>query len=119
MDQQVLEDCKQKLHELRERLTTEVQSGEQSILEAAQSPGDGSHLPTHAADQDSGGVENNVATTLQQTQMLQAVDAALARVSAGVYGVCEECAGRIAPLRLEAIPYTPYCFDCASKLEGE
>jgi RNA polymerase-binding transcription factor DksA len=119
MNQKALEDCKLKLHALRERLTVEVQSGEQSIVDAAQMPGDDSHLPTHAADQDSGAVENNVATTQQQAQMLQAVDAALDRVSAGVYGICEECKGRIAPLSLEAIPYTPYCFDCASKLEGD
>ncbi len=97
VDPKVLEDCKQQLYELRERLTTEVHSGELSILEAAQTTGEGSHLPTHAADHDSGAVESNVATTQQQAQMLQAVDAVLARVAAGNYGLCESCDGRIAP----------------------
>lgn len=119
MDPKALEECKHKLRQLRERLLAEVQHGEESILEAAQSPGEDSHLPTHAADHDSGALEANMATTQQQTEILEAVDAALERISAGVYGVCEECEGRIAPLRLEAIPYTPYCFNCASKLEQE
>jgi RNA polymerase-binding transcription factor DksA len=118
MDPKLLEEFKRNLLELRERLSTEVQSGEQAIVDAAQAP-EGSHLPTHAADFDSGAVESNVATTQQQTKILQAVDAALERVHAGTYGDCVQCGRVIAPLRLEAIPYTSFCFECANRLEGE
>ncbi len=117
MDPKLLETCKAELLALRQRLVSEVQSGELSIVDAAHSPSEGSHLPTHAADFDSGAVECNVATTQQQTQILLAVEAALERFAAGKYGLCERCEQAIAPLRLEAIPYTPYCFQCASKLE--
>ena len=118
MDSKLLEECKRALLDLRARLTSEVQSGEQAIVEAAQAP-EGSHLPTHAADFDSGAVESNVATTQQQTKILQEVGAALERIGAGNYGACDECGRVIAPLRLEAIPYTAFCFDCANRLEGD
>ena len=119
MDPNFLETCRTALLELRARLTAEVHSGEQSILEAAQLSGENSHLPTHAADQDSGAVENNVVTTEQQAELLAAVSEALERVAAGTFGQCQRCGGAIAPLRLEAIPYTPFCFPCAEKLEAE
>lgn len=40
------------------------------------------------------------------------VDAALARMEAGTYGVCESCGGAIAPERLEALPTTTVCVSC-------
>ncbi len=111
--------CRAELLALRTRLTAEVHSGEQAIVESAQTSGEGSHLPTHAADQDSGLVESNVLSTEQQSQMLAAVNEALERVKEGTFGQCVQCGNAIAPLRLEAIPYTPYCFPCASSLEGD
>jgi len=119
LDPSILDACLAELRALRERLTAEVHRGEQSIVEAAQASADGSHLPTHAADQDSGAVESNMATTEQQAEILNAMNEALDRVTAGVYGLCQRCGGPIAPLRLEAIPYTPYCYPCAEKLESE
>ncbi len=116
MDRSILEACLAELQALRTRLTIEVHSGEQSIVAAAQVAADGSHLPTHAADQDSGAV---MATTEQQAEILVAVNEALDRASGGVFGLCQRRGGPIAPLRLEAIPYTPYCYPCAEKLEGE
>ena len=119
MDRALLANCVAELHSLRARLAVEVQRGEESIVEAAQVAGDPTHLPTHAADYDSGAVESNVATTEQQAETLAAVAEALQRVADGTFGRCQLCGGNIAPLRLEAIPYTPYCFGCAAKLEGE
>jgi DnaK suppressor protein len=40
---------------------------------------------------------------------LSEVDAALARIDAGTYGVCVLCGERIAPARLEARPTTDRC----------
>jgi DnaK suppressor protein len=44
---------------------------------------------------------------------LDEVDAALARLSAGTYGVCEACGGPIAAERLDALPVTRRCVACA------
>ena len=42
---------------------------------------------------------------------------ALSRVEKNEYGVCEVCDGPIRVARLEALPYTNRCFNCASELE--
>ena len=41
------------------------------------------------------------------------VDAALRRVDAGTYGVCERCGQPIAAARLDARPFARYCMACA------
>ena len=43
---------------------------------------------------------------------LGAVDAALARLTAGTYGRCTSCGNPIAPERLEALPWAALCIDC-------
>ncbi|HET6878090.1 MAG TPA: TraR/DksA C4-type zinc finger protein [Jatrophihabitans sp.] len=48
------------------------------------------------------------------TERLSAVDAALARVDAGTYGVCAACGKPIGAERLEARPTAERCIDCAT-----
>jgi DnaK suppressor protein len=50
----------------------------------------------------------------QSRAQLAQVEAALARMAAGRYGVCEVCGDEIAEGRLEARPWTPYCIRHAS-----
>ncbi|GAA1922235.1 TraR/DksA family transcriptional regulator [Nocardioides hwasunensis] len=45
---------------------------------------------------------------------LDELDAAVARLDAGSYGVCEGCGAAIADARLEALPATRTCIACAS-----
>ncbi len=45
-------------------------------------------------------------------QMLSDVREALARLSKGEYGVCEDCDESIAPRRLHAIPWARVCVKC-------
>jgi DnaK suppressor protein len=42
------------------------------------------------------------------------IDHAIEMMEKGVYGICEICQKAIAPKRLEALPYTNVCIDCAS-----
>lgn len=53
----------------------------------------------------------------QARQHLDEVDAALGRVAAGTYGVCEGCGRDIPPARLEARPFARHCVSCAAKEE--
>jgi len=46
---------------------------------------------------------------------LDEVDAALARVDAGTYGVCERCGRPIGEARLEALPAARTCIGCAAR----
>ncbi|MEQ1579319.1 MAG: TraR/DksA C4-type zinc finger protein [Steroidobacteraceae bacterium] len=41
------------------------------------------------------------------------IDAALARLEKGLYGVCSRCQGTIDPRRLAAVPYAVTCVNCA------
>ncbi len=54
-----------------------------------------------------------LAATLQE--QLDAVDAALGRMEAGTYGLCERCHQPIAPARLEAMPSATRCIQHASQ----
>ncbi len=48
-------------------------------------------------------------------QLIEAVDAALARLDAVAYGICVTCGRAIAPERLEALPSAAHCIDCQKK----
>ena len=44
---------------------------------------------------------------------LQMIDAALTRIDAGEYGFCVKCGAEIAAARLDLLPATPFCRNCA------
>jgi RNA polymerase-binding transcription factor DksA len=46
---------------------------------------------------------------------LDDVERALAKLTDGIYGTCEDCGQPIDPLRLEAKPAARYCINCAAK----
>lgn len=54
-----------------------------------------------------------VAGSLRES--LADVEAALAKLDDGTYGVCESCAQPINPARLEAKPEARLCMECASR----
>lgn len=44
--------------------------------------------------------------------MIQRIDAALARIEAGVYGVCAHCGKTVEERRLDAVPWALHCIEC-------
>lgn len=44
---------------------------------------------------------------------IRMIKAALARIDADEYGYCVTCGTRIADARLDVLPYTPFCSNCA------
>ena len=50
-------------------------------------------------------------------QDLQMINYALLRIENGTYFLCDECGSEIPEARLELLPFTPYCVDCAEKIE--
>ena len=51
---------------------------------------------------------------LAEQEELKRIDAALARVEAGTYGICVRCDAPISDARLGALPETPLCRTCAA-----
>ncbi|WP_425467502.1 TraR/DksA family transcriptional regulator [Rhizobium glycinendophyticum] len=45
---------------------------------------------------------------------LRGIDAALDRLHAGTFGTCVSCGEPISVERLQAVPHTPFCKDCAA-----
>ncbi len=59
--------------------------------------------------------QRDLALREHDEQLIAAVDAALARVDAGTYGVCATCGQPIAAARLEALPAAAHCIECQKK----
>ena len=55
-------------------------------------------------------LEDLGAAGLQEMRM---VNAALDRIAEGVYGECTTCGDRISEERLDLLPHTPFCRNCA------
>ena len=47
-------------------------------------------------------------------QELRRIGAALQRIENGDYGYCVKCGAEIGETRLDALPYTPFCRNCAT-----
>lgn len=61
---------------------------------------------------------DEVLEALGQTELLEVrrIDAALARVADGSYGVCLDCGEEISAARLDVLPDTALCRNCAAKV---
>ena len=113
---------KERLIMLRGRLRGDVTAMAEAALNKTRSEasGDLSSMPIHMADVGSDNFEQEFTLGLMENDeaTLDQIELALERIEDGVYGACSECDGRIPKTRLNAIPYTPFCVKCASKLEG-
>jgi RNA polymerase-binding transcription factor DksA len=56
-------------------------------------------------------LEDLGAAGLQEVRM---IEAALKRIAAGTYGICVKCGDPIGEDRLNVLPQTPMCRDCAA-----
>jgi DnaK suppressor protein len=56
----------------------------------------------------------NRALVGQLEETLNEVERALAKLDEGGYGICEGCGKEISEARLEAMPATRHCIDCAA-----
>ena len=113
---------KERLLELRARMRGDVSAMATSTLSLSENGSSSSSgVPSHIADLGSDTFEQHNTLSIMDTEgkTLDEIEAALERIEEGVYGLCIECNARIPKLRLNAIPYTPYCVKCASELESQ
>jgi DnaK suppressor protein len=114
-----LERYRRRLAEIRQRVTGQVGLVEGTIPEHLQKPGDITSVPTHPADNDAEGIDEDVAVAQAQVQIIEQIDEAVARIEQGVFGRCQRCSREISRERLEAVPYAPLCIECARQAEAE
>ncbi len=108
-----------RLLELRKRLLREVDTAEQALHDDVVKPGEISSLPTHPADDDVEGLDSEIAIAQNEEFLLEQVNAAIERIRAGTYGDCQQCGCAIDAQRLQAIPYTSRCINCARDQQDE
>ena len=86
-----------------------------------QAPQDDAGIGNHIAD-DASEVfdrERDMALQSNSQELLTQVEAAIERIDQGRYGICARCGKKIAPERLEALPYAIYDIDCQAIVEQE
>lgn len=117
-----MREYKRSLLDLRARLVGDVNGMADAALKKtrSESSGDLSSMPIHMADLGTDNFEQEFTLSLMQNEeeALGEIESALERIEEGTYGACVECSGVIPKTRLQAIPYTPHCVKCASKLQG-
>jgi DnaK suppressor protein len=116
-----LESYRQTLVSLRARLRGDLNQMTDEALKRNQpeSSGNLSNVPLHMADVGTENFDQEFTLGLIENEQLtlDQIQDALARINSGTYGKCEECGMAISKPRLQALPYTPYCIECARKLE--
>jgi RNA polymerase-binding transcription factor DksA len=121
MNKRESKEYKQLLLALRARLRGDVSAMADAALKKtrSESSGDLSSMPIHMADVGSDNFEQEFTLSLMENdeETLNQIEAALERIEEGVYGLCVECDAKIPKMRLQALPYTPYCVKCASKFQ--
>lgn len=64
-------------------------------------------------------IDTHTALFERARERLSAIDAAIARLGAGVYGTCARCGDEIPLERLKVIPFAQYCVDCQNEANVE
>ena len=109
--------CRERLLILRARLRGDVTQMEDSALNKGRNKT--TSMPNHMAELGSGNFDQEFTLSLlgSENDALDQIEAAIERIEDGRFGQCEECGVKIPKPRLEAIPYTALCVQCASQLE--
>lgn len=117
-----LQAFRQVLLDLRARLRGDVTAITDNALNKASLDGsvEQTTMPIHMADVGSDNFEQEFSLSLMMagSDRLEQVDAALKRIDAGTFGICENCGTTIPKARLHAIPFASLCVPCAEKGEG-
>jgi RNA polymerase-binding transcription factor len=113
-----LERFQKRLEEEKERLEDQIEDYQRELEEArlTESSSDRSPDPGNA-EASSMKLEYAKELSIEQNalDLLNKVDRALERVRAGSYGTCESCGNAIPVERLDVLPYSTLCVECASK----
>ena len=106
-----LEEEKGRLEELIEEYERELESARLTESSSDRSPDPGN------AEASSMKLEYAKELSIEQNtlDLLRKVDHALERIEAGKYGNCESCGNAIPVERLDVLPYSTLCVECAAK----
>ena len=117
-----LQTFRESLLRLRARLEGDVSQLTKEALgsEKTENSGNLSKVPIHPADAAADNFDQEFDLTMieNEQETLAQISEALERIEAKTYGQCVECGGNVSKPRLQALPYTRVCIDCARSLES-
>ncbi|MFN3467677.1 MAG: TraR/DksA family transcriptional regulator [Candidatus Brocadiales bacterium] len=123
MDTKEIASFKKILLSLREKLVGNVNSlqGEALGKNRQDAAGDLSNVPFHMADLGTDNYERDIMIHLMEneTEAVKRIDAALAKIEQGTFGICAMCSKKIPKSRLVALPHAEFCLECQRKEESE
>ena len=121
MNRQQIDHHRQQLQDLIMRVRSDASAVAETALgpSGGQISGELSDRATHLGDRGSEEymTEMNELLLENQQHIITESRAALERIEASTYGRCENCGQEIGRQRLEALPYTRFCVQCASKTD--
>ena len=110
---------RKRLEEERDRLSRLVEEYQRELEEARLTESSSDRSPD-PGDPESSSVKLEYAKELSiernTLDLLSKVDHALTRIDTGDYGICENCGKAIPVERLDVLPYTTLCVDCAAQV---
>jgi DnaK suppressor protein len=122
MTKAALDRFRKQLLELGRRVSGSTKDLESEALRSTggESAGGISNTPMHLADAGADAADQELNATLLENEAFlgDEIAAAVARIDAGKFGVCEECSEAIPAERLEILPYARYCVPCTEKLHA-
>jgi len=117
MDKQHASPYQQQLLGLRAALLAQIAEQRGGVVSRAEVASDHFGHPEDSGAQLASERELEFALGERETAELSAIDAALARIADGSYGLCTDCGVHITPARLHANPEASRCIHCQEKLE--
>ncbi len=106
------EPFKKRLIELKAELTRRIRSIDKTIRHEGMS----ADWSEQASERENDEVLESLGNNSEQE--LAMIKFALKRIDDGNYFYCEQCGDEIPLARLELLPFTAYCVDCAEKIEN-
>ena len=106
MEKSDLQRYEKRLSEMRDQSRDEINRMIQVVLSDAGAPGEHDHKVSESVDKE-------LALEHTEEDIRNAVVTALQRIEDNKFGQCERCGSEIPKARVDAIPFTPYCIDCA------
>lgn len=121
MRKRELDKFRSALEEERERIKKSLKRHQASVKKVEEDGGERAAHSNHVADQgtDEFSYEQLLNLVKSESRYLYRVEEALQRIDEGSYGKCELCGNDIGKARLEALPYTRMCIECAEKEESK
>lgn len=98
-----------------EKLVGDLRSMESQALHGSGQDSSANHMADYGSDNYE--QEFTLGLIENDEQAVNQINEALIRIDNGQYGSCQQCAQTIPLLRLEAIPWTPYCVQCQAMAE--